>query len=246
MLASADHPDDDVDRAIQEAREAGWTFERRGGRGHAWGVLRSAGGESSVYVWSTPRNPANHARQIRRAVIRAPPPSMTRAAVPAPSPEQLPDEHRASTAIGEFRTVSNDLLDALALDPSLLHHLHWRTFEELVAELLSRQGFDVYLTPPSADRGVDIYAKRSETHGPVLYVVECKRYDIDRAVGPELVRTLFGVVERERATRGILATTSVFTVGAREEAGGDLAYRLSLRDAHDIQSWIHLARPPDP
>jgi len=49
---------------------------------------------------------------------------------------------------------------------------------------------------------------------------------------------LYGVVERERATAGILATTSVFTVGAQEETAGELAYRLRLRDAKDIAGWI--------
>ena len=96
---------------------------------------------------------------------------------------------------------------------------------------------------PSGDRGVDIYARRSNPLGPVLYVVECKRFSPERPVGPELVRALYGVVERERASRGILATTSFFTPGARIEANGDLAYRLTLRDARDLGDWIQAARP---
>jgi len=75
-----------------------------------------------------------------------------------------------------------------------------------------------------------------------LYVVECKRFCPDRRIGPHLVRGLYGVVERERATRGILATTSFFTPGARVEANGDLAYRLSLRDGKDMGDWIRATR----
>jgi len=123
-----------------------------------------------------------------------------------------------------------------------LLELHWRKFEELVAELLNRDGFDVELTPPSRDRGVDIYARRSERLGPVLYLVECKRFSPQRPIGPDLVRGLYGVVERERATRGILATTSFFTAGARLEADGDLAYRLSLKDATEMSNWIRASR----
>jgi restriction system protein len=146
-------------------------------------------------------------------------------------------------AVQAFGSVTDELLAAIARDPKILYRLHWRQFEELVAELLDRQGFDVTLTPPSRDGGIDIYARRVEPLGSSLYVVECKRYGPEQPIGPDLVRTLYGVVERVRATRGILATTSFFTLGARKEAAGDLAYRITLRDGSDITRWIR--RGPD-
>jgi len=63
------HPDKHIEKAIQYAETVGWTVEMS--RGHAWGHLlcpfRSRDG-CIVPVWSTPRNPENHARGIRREV----------------------------------------------------------------------------------------------------------------------------------------------------------------------------------
>ncbi len=137
----------------------------------------------------------------------------------------------------EFRGITRALLRALAANPTLLDHLHHRAFEELVAQLLEKLGYEVELTPPAADRGVDIYARKSGESGPLFYVVECKRYRPDRRLGPDLVRMLAGVVWREGATKGILATTSTFTPGAYAEA----AYfpdRLTLRDRDAILAWV--------
>ena len=73
-MARARHPKKDVEAALADAEEAGWTVTPTSS-GHRWGVLRC--GEASrlgcqVSVWSTPRNPGNHAKQIRRALDRCP------------------------------------------------------------------------------------------------------------------------------------------------------------------------------
>lgn len=140
--------------------------------------------------------------------------------------------------LAAFKRLSDELLHALADDPKLLCGLHWRDFEELVADLLSREGLEVSLTPGSRDRGVDIYARHYGPMGATLYVVERKRYGPDKPVGPDLVRLLYGVVERERATKGLLVTSSYFTVEAEREAREELAYRLALRDGAAVSEWI--------
>lgn len=66
------HPKKEVEGAIAYAIEAGWNLEPRKGRGHAWGLLRCCTGEDYAWVWSTPRDARNHAKQIQRAVIRCP------------------------------------------------------------------------------------------------------------------------------------------------------------------------------
>ena len=45
-----------------------------------------------------------------------------------------------------------------SVDPDRLHELHPRRFEELVAELLAREGLDVELTPASKHGGRDVLA----------------------------------------------------------------------------------------
>lgn len=87
-----------------------------------------------------------------------------------------------------------------------------RKFEELVAELFRGKGYDIELTPPTADGGFDIRAVHRQAVGTAMVLIECKRYSQKKA-GLGVVRGLYGVVESERATRGIIATTSVFTRG---------------------------------
>lgn len=156
-----------------------------------------------------------------------------------------PGDEALAPIISSVRTVTSDLLDRLARSPGLVQRLHWRTFEELVAELFSRQGWEVELTAPSKDGGADLYAARHDGFGRVLYVVECKKYSPERPIGPHLVRALYGVVERQRATRGVLATTSLFTPGAEHEAEL-LHHRIALSDVHDVNEWIRgSARRPE-
>lgn len=70
-----------------------------------------------------------------------------------------------------------------------------------------------------------------------MYVVECKKYSPAHPVKVNLVRQLSGVVQAERATAGILVTTSSFTRGARE-LEKQLFHQISLKDYMDIQDWL--------
>jgi len=63
------HPDKHIEKAVLYAENLGWRWEIS--RGRAWGHLMCP--ETSregciVGVYSTPRNPENHARHIRREV----------------------------------------------------------------------------------------------------------------------------------------------------------------------------------
>lgn len=138
-------------------------------------------------------------------------------------------------------TVSNNqwgqILQQLIRNPELMRVMTPRKFEELVAELLTREGLCVTLTPQARDGGRDILASLKTSVGEHLYLVECKRYSQDRPVGVQLVRQLYGIVEVERATAGLLVTTSSFTAGATN-LQKTLAHRIALRDYSGIVSWI--------
>ncbi|MDQ3816464.1 MAG: restriction endonuclease [Acidobacteriota bacterium] len=144
--------------------------------------------------------------------------------------------------IADVVGVSHDLLQRLKKESRLLYDLTPRAFEEFVADLLNRLGYEVTLTPASRDGGKDIYAAKKEMIGSFLYVVECKKYAPDRPVGVGIIRQLYGVVQAERATAGILATTSFFTKGA-QEFQHQLAFQLSLQDYFGIQKWLKSAMP---
>jgi hypothetical protein len=64
------HPKKEVQEALRDAEDAGWTVTPTS-RGYRWGVA-TCGEGCSVSVWSTPKNPGNHAKDVRRAVERCP------------------------------------------------------------------------------------------------------------------------------------------------------------------------------
>lgn len=67
------HPKPPIEEAVQYAEQRGWRVEMSSG--HAWGRLycpKSTREGCIVSVWSTPRVPENHARQIRKAIDTCP------------------------------------------------------------------------------------------------------------------------------------------------------------------------------
>jgi len=68
-----DHPNKHIREAIDYAIQRGWTLKKSGSRAHTWGMLycrlRDREGCRRA-VYSTPRVPEAHAKDIRRAVDR--------------------------------------------------------------------------------------------------------------------------------------------------------------------------------
>lgn len=120
-----------------------------------------------------------------------------------------------------------------------LHGIPPRDFEQMVAELLESHGFEVELTKQTKDNGYDILAlKRMHGFGPVKYLVECKRYREDRKVGVEIIRSFKEVIVTEKANKGLIVTTSYFTLGALEKKKEN-PYLLDYKDKEDIIEWIN-------
>lgn len=66
MCVHPKHPKKDVNDALDHADQLGFEVERTAA-GHKWGRIKCSCG-ALVSVWSTPRNPHNHGRQLRRWV----------------------------------------------------------------------------------------------------------------------------------------------------------------------------------
>lgn len=139
--------------------------------------------------------------------------------------------------LADVEFVGRNLLERIAASPRQVFSLTSAEFEELAAELLAKQGYEISLTPRTRDGGKDMYAAKREKLGSFLYVVECKRWAPDRPVGVGIVRALHGVTQHERVNAGILLTTSSFTQPALAFAE-EARYQLSLRDYFDLRAWI--------
>lgn len=147
----------------------------------------------------------------------------------------LPD-HSRNLRI-DLEEINDELIRHLARHPHLMRELDPRKFETLIAELLKAKGYEIELTQPSKDGGRDILAIRRDDIGTALTLVECKRYAAHNKVGVEIVRGLYGVLEAEKATRGLIATTSYFTKGATSFRD-TVQFRLGLADFDVLRGML--------
>lgn len=142
-------------------------------------------------------------------------------------------------ALGMF--FDQRFIDFLHANLDEVGAMHWRQFEGLVAERLHRSGLHVELGPGRNDEGVDIRAWDSEPRsgGPALLLVQCKRTSakVDRVV----VKALAADVMYEGAARGLVATTSAWSPGARAtvQARG---YPVDEANRDTIRNWLHAMR----
>jgi len=111
----------------------------------------------------------------------------------------------------------SDVLGQLDERPNLME-LSPRDFESLITNLFERMGLETRQTQPSRDGGVDCvaYDPRPIFGGKV--VIQAKRYK--NTVGVSAVRDLYGTMQNEGASKGILVTTSGYGKSSFEFADG--------------------------
>ena len=137
--------------------------------------------------------------------------------------------------------INDGLMRYIAENPQSMHGLSSREFEEVMAELFKKMGYDVELTKETRDGGKDIYIAQKTDIGKFLFLVECKHYSPDRPVGIDVIRNLYGVLgmEKKKPTGGIIATTSHFARGVEEQIVElNLEHRISLQDFEYISNLL--------
>ena len=119
-------------------------------------------------------------------------------------------------------------------NPNSVFSLNPWEFEELVADVFRKHGFDAVVTQKTRDGGKDIVA--TFEMGGVLYntYFECKQYSPNRLVGAKVVRELFGKLNMEHIDKGVIVTTSSFTRDAIREAK-ETNGRIQLVDFENLQ-----------
>jgi len=139
-------------------------------------------------------------------------------------------------------SVSDALIARLAREPHLLHEVSARQFEEIVAELFRKEGFDVQLTQETRDGGTDIIAISNRMNIWQKLVIECKRYAPARRVGIAVVQRLLGVKAQTSANKAVVVTTSSFSRDARAVAH-ERFWDLDLKAYDDVVGWLRAASP---
>jgi restriction system protein len=134
-----------------------------------------------------------------------------------------PDELAPVRPVVEFNMVDSrfieetDVISTLDQRPNLMD-LTPGEFESLITNLFQKMGLEARLTQASRDGGVDCitFDPRPIFGGKV--VIQAKRYK--HTVGVSAVRDLFGTLQNEGASKGILVTTSGYGKAAFEFAEG--------------------------
>jgi len=132
--------------------------------------------------------------------------------------------------------ASEKLIVELAKNPILLKKIDRRKFEEIIAEIWRKFGYEVELTKRTRDGGKDIIAISRERVN-VKYLIECKRPEPENPVGISIVRGLHSVVTSEGATKGIIATTTRLTKDAKILIN-EHKWILDGKEYNDILGWV--------
>jgi hypothetical protein len=129
-------------------------------------------------------------------------------------------------------------IDYLYAQPGDMSQIHWRQFERLAGEYLHRNGYRVEIGPGRGDGGKDLVATKEESIvGPEMIYVQCKRHSEKNEVEIDHVKALWTTVNDDRATRGVIATTSRLAPGARSYCAGR-QYQLTAVEGENVKQWI--------
>ena len=154
-------------------------------------------------------------------------------------PTLLEEELDTTSRIVVATGAATERLAQIYGDPQQLLEIDRRRFEEVIAEIFHGFGYIVELTAQTRDGGRDIVALGTMDQIRTKYLIECKRPDPGNPVGVSFVRQLLGVVEDERATKGLLVATTRFTPDARALEQKN-QWRLELKEFEQIMQWISL------
>eukprot|EP00033_Pygsuia_biforma_P005825 GCRY01006451.1.p1 GENE.GCRY01006451.1~~GCRY01006451.1.p1 ORF type:complete len:255 (-),score=-12.14 GCRY01006451.1:354-1118(-) len=149
--------------------------------------------------------------------------------------EEYTGEKKEEKEIITLVDNTKKLIKSIYEENNLIEIVDPRDFEKVVAELLFSRGYDVQLTKQTRDGGYDILALKKIDGLPFKMLAECKRHK--NTVGIEIIRSFCDVIHQEKASKGVIFTTSYYSPEAikRQSNMGSL---LDLRNREDLLAWI--------
>jgi restriction system protein len=134
-----------------------------------------------------------------------------------------------------------DVISTLDQRPNLLD-LTFKEFESFVQNLFTKMGYETDQFRTSGDGGIDCMAYKRDPVAPMKIAVQAKLYT--KTVSPTHVRDLYGTMQHEGATLGIMITTSGYGPGSVDFVNGkplhliDGPGLISICQEHDIPARI--------
>ncbi len=157
----------------------------------------------------------------------------------------LPDDKKIITDDSPIITIkpANDkVFSYLAEHPNELYNLTSREFEEFMAQLYNKLGYNAELTKATRDGGKDIILRKPDILGDIVFYVECKQYNAKNKVGVDIIQRFAGIIEMDKVNGGIIATTSFFSSDAEKWImEKDLNCRIQMHNFDTIQNMLKMA-----
>lgn len=112
-----------------------------------------------------------------------------------------------------------------------IRQLHWRNFEELVAEAYRRQGYRVTEGGFGADGGIDLELRNADE----VVLLQCKQWKAQK-VGVSVIREMFGILTASNANHVVVICSGKYTQQAIDFATDK---PIELLDGNALVSLIH-------
>jgi restriction endonuclease Mrr len=139
--------------------------------------------------------------------------------------------------------ISQSIIDEIADNPEVLLDLTKTEFEELMAELFARMGFDIDLYRSTKDGGIDFLRVDTGSGDPIIFCVQCKHPDNTsfkkkrNPLSVATIREIYGVAKANDLHGAIAITSSTYTQDAKKFA--DLKpEEIQIADSQNILNWI--------
>lgn len=134
-------------------------------------------------------------------------------------------------------------IDFLAKNFESIDQINWRKFEGLTCEYFDREGFYVEIGPGRDDDNVDarVWPKKPSGAEPPAILVQCKRQK--QKISKVVVKALWADVVHERATSGLIVTTTALSPGARKTRTAR-NYPVDEADRETLNIWVDKMRTP--
>ena len=146
----------------------------------------------------------------------------------------LPSKELFALSKPFIRSVDDEILAYLAKNPNNLSLLTPDAFESLVCSIYKNNGFEVERVGNwnQGDGSVDIFAiKKDFSVGTFKVAIQCKHSK--NTISPGVIRELNGVIDKNNANIGVVATTSSFSKKTFEEVE-NYYWRIRLEDKNKI------------
>jgi restriction system protein len=191
----------------------------------------------SVTVMPIPPGPPLNVmlRLVEKATVTLPPDLLLQAVV-----VRLGPKTNEGDLIEAVEPAWFELAKLIEADPSAMHKIHHRKWEEIIAGWYENRGFKVTLTPRSADLGRDVIAEKTGVLC-IKIIDQVKAYGPDRRVTANDVRALLGVLNSDHsASKGLVTTTSKFAPGIIDDKfiKPYIPTRLELVDGEELMKRL--------